>query len=95
MARGDRPYAISLLRARRGGVKVGGTFRLGTLTTLMFERRGLGIGRAVNGRVNAFQHTVHVVDKVVVREADDAIARRLEPARARLIACDIFAQPML
>jgi hypothetical protein len=62
---------------------------------IVLERGGLGIGRAMNGDVDALQHAVHVGDEVVVPEADDAKARRLEPMRARFVAENVSILSML
>jgi len=49
----------------------------------------------MNGRVNGFKHTVHVAGEIIVPEANDAIARRFEPVRARCIARYVLAHSML
>src|SRR5262245_31717168 len=61
----------------------------------MLERRRPGIRRAVNRRITAVQQAFHVIPEVVVPETYDAIARRLEPSRARFVACEIFADTVV
>ena len=86
-----RVGAYASWRMRRGGVNFGRR----TSTPVVLERHRLGHGRSMNSRVDAFQHPVHIVGDVVIPKTNDAITRGLEPARARLITSDIFADAVL
>jgi hypothetical protein len=46
-----------------------------------------GITRAIERRINRFQHTVHVGGQLIIPESDDSIALRFQPSSSSFVAC--------
>ncbi len=51
----------------------------------MLQRKRLCMGRAIERRIHGLQKAIHVLCKIVIPEANDAIACRFQPARPSII----------
>jgi hypothetical protein len=51
----------------------------------VLQSKWIGVARTIEGRVHGLQNAIRVLSKIVIPEANDAIAFRFQPARPSII----------